>query len=127
MNSRGGRRLSKYSDKARCKSCSAGRGPCPMEMTPANEKGADFRSNDLIPKQGIIDRFNNKERERNHAADQHCSCQPQTACAAEPSCKRSCAPDQCETRLKNRRALLPPDVPARGDSAGESRIDRVRS
>jgi hypothetical protein len=67
-------RSSHYSDKTSDESQSTGGDACPVKITPADEKRPKLSRRYLAAlNQGIVDGFNHNQRERNDAADEHCS------------------------------------------------------
>ncbi len=63
---------------------SADDGACPVKMTPAGEKGANFQDTITILKQRVVDRSNHNECERHGAADENGGDQPLRACTRSP-------------------------------------------
>ena len=73
-----------------------------MKITPADKKHTKFSGGDVTAlQQRIVNGLDDDEGERNYAAEENGSGQPQTACTREPRGDRSRAPDRREARLKD--------------------------
>ena len=73
-----------------------------MKITPADKKHTKFDGGKVTAlQQRIVHGLDDDEGERNYAAEENGSGQPQTACTREPRGDRSRAPDRREARLKD--------------------------